>query len=277
MMVPMKDILVKAKKENYGVAAPNVFNKESVQAVFEAAHELHAPVIVALHRIMDIETTAHIVRFYEKKYPDVVFALNLDHGESFDEIILGLRNGTSAVMCDRSVLPFEENIKEVQEIVKIAHAVGVSVEAELGHVGQGYEYESTRESGLTRPDEAKEYVERTGVDCLAVSVGTSHGVYKGEPHLEFELLKTLSKEVDVPLVLHGGSGTGDDNLAKAVKCGIQKVNLFTDLNVAASNAMHEAYEKDPSLGLLQLGEFAKNGYKEKLMHYMKLFDSEGRA
>ena len=194
-------------------------------------------------------------------------------------------------MVDRSELPFEENVREVTEIVKIAHALNVSVEAELGHVGQGCEYEQTREAGLTNKDEAVEYVRRTGADCLAVSVGTSHGPYKGTPKLDFELLAALDKLVEIPLVLHGGSGTGDENLAKAVQTGIQKVNLCTDLSTAGLEAM-KAYlgvDYDSMAKKNELGEFgnpsanmwdgdiaAAAGYKQKLMHYMKLFGSAGR-
>ena len=183
---------------------------------------------------------------------------------------------------------YEKNVEEVKEIVKIAHAVGTSVEAELGHVGQGAEYEETRDAGLTKLEEALKYVEETGVDCLAVAVGTSHGVYKGEPHLEFELLDHLSKEVPVPLVLHGGSGTGDENLAKAVRTGIQKVNLNTDVSEAGKQALREALAstevhgsgKDEftpkKMNLQQTIAAGVAGFQAELEHYMKLFGSENR-
>ena len=180
---------------------------------------------------------------------------------------------------------------QVADVVRIAHAAGVSVEAELGHVGQGVEYEATRDAGLTHPEEAAEFVERTGVDCLAVAVGTSHGVYKGTPHLEFDLLSTLASDLEIPLVLHGGSGTGDENLRRAVKTGIQKVNLYTDLGEAWLQALkreiaiHEGTAeevteddfKNAKKKITQLMEDScKNGYQKKLMHYMELFDSAGR-
>lgn len=130
---------------------------------------------------------ADVARYYEKQYPEVPFALNLDHGGAYEDIVKAIHAGFSSVMIDRSTCAYEKNVEEVKEIVKIAHAVGTSVEAELGHVGQGAEYEETRDAGLTKLEEALKYVEETGVDCLAVAVGTSHGVYKGEPHLEFEL------------------------------------------------------------------------------------------
>lgn len=291
MILNMGMLLGKAKKERYGVAAPNVWSFDTVKAAYEAARDLKAPVILDIAGIHKLEETCDAVRFYEKKFPEVTAALNLDHGGAYEEIIQAIRLGFSSVMVDRSELPFEENVKETAEIVKIAHALGVSVEAELGHVGQGCEYEETRESGLTNKDEAVRYVNQTGVDCLAVSVGTSHGAYKGTPKLDFELLAALDKLVEIPLVLHGGSGTGDENLAKAVQTGIQKVNLCTDLSVAGLSAMKAYLGADydnmakkkgsgefgnPSANMWDSDMEATKGYKQKLMHYMKLFGSAGR-
>lgn len=206
-------------------------------------------------------------------------------------IVSAIRFGFSSVMIDRSMVPYEENVREVAEIVKIAHAVGVSVEAELGHVGQGFEYEETRNAGLTNPEEAVSFVKETGIDCLAVAVGTSHGVYKGKPHLEFDLLSELSEKIQIPLVLHGGSGTGDDNLAKAVCCGIQKVNLFTDLSNAGLKSLMkylgidwDQMQQDGTKGefanmkanLCDAGLEAGKGYKELLCHYIELFGGVGK-
>lgn len=291
MIINMGTLLNKAKKEHYGIAAPNVWSIHTVKAVYEAAKNLKAPVVFDVASIHKVEEMCEVVWFYEKKYPEVTAALNLDHGGKYEEILQAIQFGCSSVMVDRSELPFKENVREVAEIVKIAHALGVSVEAELGHVGQGYEYAETREAGLTNKDEAVEYVKQTGVDCLAVSVGTSHGTYKGTPKLDFELLGAIDQMLEIPLVLHGGSGTGDDNLAKAVQTGIQKVNLCTDLSKAGLEKM------DVYLGMgsenrkvdRALGEFgnananmwdcdreASVGYKEKLMHYMRLFGSVGK-
>ena len=181
---------------------------------------------------------------------------------------------------------------DLRSIVKIAHAVGVSVEAELGHVGQGFEYEQTRDSGLTRKEEAIDFVKQTNVDALAVSVGTSHGTYHGTPKLEFELLADLHQMVEVPLVLHGGSGTGDDNLKKAVQTGIQKVNLCTDLSNAGLETLkgylqidYDHMKKDGSLGefgnktanMFDLSNEMRIGYKEALKHYITLFGSVNKA
>lgn len=292
MLTDMGTILRKAKKEGYGVAAPNVWNSVTVKSVYEAAKELNAPIIFDCAGIHNLEETVELVHFYEKKYPEVIGAVNLDHGGSFEEIMTAIRSGCTSVMVDRSTLPFEENVKEVAEIVKIAHAAGISVEAELGHVGQGFEYEATRDAGLTKKEEAIAFVEQTGVDCLAVSVGTSHGTYKGTPKLEFELLSELHQMVEVPLVLHGGSGTGDDNLKKAVETGIQKVNLCTDLSNAGLEKMklymgidYDSMKKDgklgefgnPSANMFELSNEMGIGYKEKLKHYIRLFGGENRA
>ena len=291
MILSMAEILNDAKKRKYGVAAPNVFSSITVKACFEAAEEMHAPIILDCAGMPFLEETAEIARFYERKYPNVYAALNLDHGGPYEEIVSAIRFGFSSVMIDRSMVPYEENVREVAEIVKIAHAVGVSVEAELGHVGQGFEYEETRNTGLTNPEEAVSFVKETGIDCLAVAVGTSHGVYKGKPHLEFDLLSELSEKIQIPLVLHGGSGTGDDNLAKAVCCGIQKVNLFTDLSNAGLKSLMkylgidwDQMQQDGTKGefanmkanLCDAGLEAGKGYKELLCHYIELFGGVGK-
>ena len=280
MLEPMKDLLVEAKRGGYAVPAPNVFDKESVEAAFNAAEELDSPVILDVGYAMGIEETGMIAKYYGTKHPRIPWALNLDHGGPFEHVILAIRSGYSSVMVDRSTLSFEDNVAQVADVVRIAHAVGVSVEAELGHVGQGVEYEATRDAGLTHPEEAAEFVERTGVDCLAVAVGTSHGVYKGTPHLEFDLLSTLASDLEIPLVLQ-----------RAVKTGIQKVNLYTDLGEAWLQALkreiaiHEGTAeevtedefKNAKKKITQLMEDScKNGYQKKLMHYMELFGSAGR-
>ena len=165
--------------------------------------------------------------------------MNLITWRPFDHLIRAIRAGFSSVMVDRSTLPTSKTSQRAKRS-KIAHAVGVSVEAEAG----SRRVRRPVTLALTHPEEAVSFVEETGVDCLAVAVGTSHGAYKGTPHLEFELLETIAKSVDVPLVLHGGSGTGDDLIAKAIKCGIQKVNLWTDLSQASNMAVKEAIEAD---------------------------------
>lgn len=229
MFVTMSELLNRAKKERYAVAAANVFNDRTVKECFTVADRLKSPIIMACTSYVPMEELALLAQFYEKQYPHVPIALNLDHGSDYEQAIRAIRCGFTSVMIDKSTFPFEENVNEVREVVKAAHAIGVSVEAELGHVGKGFEYEKTRESGLTRKEDALRFVQKTNVDCLAVAIGTSHGVYSGKPHLDFDLLKALSKLVPVPLVLHGGSNTGEEKIKKAIALGIQKVNLSTDL------------------------------------------------
>lgn len=292
MLVTMEEILKEAKLKGYGVAAPNCFNLESIRCCFEAAEELKSPVILDVGFAHGIEESAHISQFYAKQFPNVVYALNLDHGGPFEHIMRAIKAGFSSVMIDRSTLPFDQNTAEVKEIVKIAHALGLTVEAELGHVGQAVEYERTRDAGLTKKEEALAFVEQTGVDCLAVAVGTSHGLYAGTPHLEFELLKDLSDSIEIPLVLHGGSGTGDKNLQKAVQTGIQKVNLWTDLGNSWIDSLEKElllrkreveqvgdteFKKKKKTVQQVLMDSARAGYKEKLMHYMKLFGSDSQV
>ncbi len=293
MLTTLNEILGKAKREGYGVAAPDAYSSSSVMACFKAAENLKAPLIVSCLGTTNMEETGENVKFYARKYPNAVVTLHLDHGGPFEEIMQALRSGYTSVMIDRSKLPFEENVREVREVVRIAHAMGVSVEAELGHVGTGTEYDKTRDSGLTRKEEARRFVEETGVDALAVAVGTSHGVYKGTPKLEFELLKEIASLVTVPLVLHGGSGTGDENLKKCIACGIQKINLFTDMANPAGEAMalymrgESSEEPDISAALEMFSGKKKNYYvapmvgaevyQRKLEHYIRLFGSAGRA
>lgn len=293
MIVSLNNILYKAKAGGYGVAAPDAYNSQSVEACFRAAVNLKAPIILSWLGTTHMEETAELTRFYSRMYPEAVVALHLDHGGPFEQIMGALRCGYSSVMIDRSKLPFDDNVREVREVVRIAHAMGVPVEAELGHVGTGTEYEATRDSGLTHKDEARRFVAETGVDALAVAVGTSHGVYRGTPRLEFDLLRDLAGLVSVPLVLHGGSGTGDENLKRCIACGIQKINLFTDMADPAGEAM-VAYLKgtetdDPDIqaavqkyagkkkNFLMAPMVGGDVYQAKLEHYIRLFGSAGKA
>jgi len=207
----------------------------------------------------------------------VPVAANLDHGRTYEVCVQALREGCSSIMADRSELALEDNIAQCAELAKIAHICGASIEAELGHVGQGMTYAADRDAGLTNPAEAKEFIERTGVDMLAIAMGTAHGVYKGTPHLDFDVLAAVRKAVpNTPLVLHGGSGTGDENLARATREGIAKVNIFTDLSLAAVAAIREN-GFTTNMGVLPVMNIMMKGYKDKLVHYMKLFNMEGKA
>lgn len=269
----MKKILLAAQRGGYAVTAPSIQNETTLRAALEAAEQEYAPMILD----MDYDANEDLL-FFGRMCIDlansarVPVAINQDHGATFEEAIWGIRAGCTSIMPDRSSLPFEENAQQVRELVKIAHAVGVSVEAELGHVGSGETYENDPDAVLTIPEEAKKFVEVTGIDALAVAIGTAHGPYKGEPHLDFERLAAIRNVVDVPLVIHGGSGTGAENLKKAIKGGITKVNLGTDLYTAAVDACQESSE----IPYLKSYIF-KEAFRDKLVEYIRLFGQNGHA
>lgn len=230
MLVTMKEILDKANLEGYAVVAPNVMSEMDARACLEIAQEQNAPLIldVAMTQTADIYFHgSYLTRLAE--LARVPVAINLDHGATFEDAIKAIRSGFTSIMVDRSSLPYEENIDQVKELVKIAHAVDVSVEAELGHVGSGCNYGTPGDDMFTDPEQALDYIQRTGVDCLAVAIGTAHGAYAGVPHLDFDRLIAIKQRVGIPLVLHGGSGTGDENIAKACRLGVNKVNVCNEL------------------------------------------------
>lgn len=277
MLVTMKEILNKAKKQGYGVAAPNVWDENSIKTALQAAEEERAPIILDFAEPMgDIFEFGRIAKDLAEK-SSVPVAINLDHGGSFEIALKAIRAGFTSIMVDRSTLSFKENIEQVREITKIAHSIGISVEAELGHVGQGLKYDDDRNAGLTNVEEAETYIKETGIDCLAIAIGTAHGAYKGKPYLDYKRLKDIKQHVNIPLVLHGGSGTGDEALKKAVENGINKVNLFTDLSTAGCNSIKEYISKDNNISLLTVIQAAYDGYKVELEHYIKLFNSSNKA
>lgn len=277
MLVTMHSILSNAKQQKYGVPAPNVWNEDSVKAAITIAEQNKSPIILALYPVMaDIIEFGKIAVALAKK-ASVPVAVHLDHGQTFEDAVKAVRGGLTSIMVDRSTLSFNENAREVKEIVKFAHAVNITVEAELGHVGQGHEYEATKNLGLTDPAEAIRFVEETEIDCLAIAVGTSHGVYKGKPELHFDLLNNLNSVIDIPLVLHGCSGTGDDNLKKAIEYGITKLNLYTDLSMAGATALEEYLQDHKVPSVLETCNIMFSGYANKLQHYISLFGSNNKA
>ena len=276
MYISMIELMKKAREGHYCVPAIAVENEHSVRAAIQAAEEKKSPLImIALYKVNpDIHYFGRIVEDLAIR-AKVPVAMCQDHGGTYAEAMWAIRAGFTDVMVDRSTLPFEENIAQVSEIVKVAHAVGVGVEAELGHVGMANQYETDGTGGFTVPEEAIEFVERTGVDALAVAIGTAHGVYSGVPKLQFDLLAELREKVPVPLVLHGGSGTGDENLKKACQMGICKLNISNDLKRGAIANLNEKC-KD-GMGAYAMYPLLYEGYKNAAAHYMTLCGSEGKA
>ena len=268
MLVTMKEILDRAQRENYAVPAPNVFYELETRAVLELAEELKSPII------LDVSPTFGCSILDLAKRANVPVAINLDHGRSYEDIIQSIVKQASSVMVDRSMLPYEDNVKEVREIVKIAHAAGISVEAELGHVGNGERYDVDGKTSLTDPREAVRFVQETNIDALAIAIGTAHGVYNDIPNIHFDLLKEINDKVDIPLVLHGGSGTGLDNIKKTCSMGINKVNVNTDLVKGAMEELKETILTDRnSIYFMDIS----NGYKKVLKQYMEACGCIGKA
>lgn len=275
MLVTMNELLIRAKQEGYAVPACNIDNEHNLRAAIEAAEETDTGIILNTTPVAnpDLVTFGHLAVELARR-SCVNIALNLDHGKSFADCLLGIRAGYTSIMIDRSLLPFEENVKQVKEMVRICHALGISVEAELGHVGVGEQYHTDGHQAFTRVEEAVEYVKQTGVDALAVAIGTAHDVYKGNPKIHFDLLHELKEALDIPLVLHGGSGTGDENLARCAREGINKVNLSNDLK---RSAIENLIKEDLSgNAVYQLYPLLAEGFKNKIKHYIRLLGCEGK-
>ena len=275
----MKEILDHASKENYAVAAPNVFSELDMRAYIEAAEELNSPIIINVHvaHNPDLYTMAKLAREFANQ-SFVPVAVNLDHGGKKEEILTAIRAGFTSVMIDRSSLSFEENASQTKEIVDVAHAVGVSVEAEFGHVGQADNAKEDTKKALTTPEEAKKFVEETNVDCLAVAIGTAHGSYpRGfTPYLDVERLIEIKKAVNgLPLVLHGSSGSDPEDLRKVCANGINKVNVANDLCKAAVKAIRET-DLDGNKAY-DVWYVARSAAKAKLKEFMELYGSVNKA
>ena len=241
-LVTTKSILKKAQEGNYAIGAFNVENMEMVMAVISAAEEMNAPVIM--------QTTPSTVKYASLDYflanvrvaashAKVPVVMHLDHGSSFELAAQAFRAGYTSIMIDGSHSSFEENIKISKAVVDMCKPAGIAVEAELGKVGGKEDDLDCGEWGFTDPQEAKEFVERTGVDSLAVAIGTAHGMYKGEPKLDLDRLSQIKEVVSIPLVLHGGSGIPDSKVQESIEIGICKVNYATELRIAFTNGVNK--------------------------------------
>lgn len=241
MLVSLNEVLFDAQKKHYAVGLFNTIDTDSLEAVIEAAERKRSPVIIGTAEVLlpygDLKLIAPSTVEMAKRASVPVVA-HYDHGTTFERCMEALRFGFSSVMFDGSIKPYEQNIAQTREIVRIAHTFGATVEGEIGHVGSAEHDED--QSRYTTVEEAKQYLSDTGVDALAIAIGTAHGAYRSAPKLSFERLREIRSAVDVPLVLHGGSGLTDDDFKNAVKDGIAKVNIFTDLCVAGMNSVGES-------------------------------------
>ena len=302
----LKEVLDTAKAGKYGVGAFNINNMEIAKAIGNAAKEEKSPVILAVSpsaiKYAGIEYIYEIARVTAMK-SKVPMVLHLDHGTEFKDCVQCIRHGWSSVMYDGSKLPFQENIAMTKKIVEFAHAAGVSVEAELGKLAgvEGHVSVSEKDAIFTNPEEAKIFVEQTGVDALAVAIGTSHGAFKfkGEANLDFERLQKIEKLVGIPIVLHGASGVPkevldkaakygaklpgaagvpNDAIQKAISLGVAKINIDTDIRLTMTAAIRQVLTEHPEeFDPRKLFGPAEDAMKEVARSKMKLFGSSGKA
>ena len=283
MLVSGNEIFAAAKEGKYAVGAFNVNNMEILQAIVEAAEEEKSPVIIQASqggiKYAGLEYISAMARLAASQV-SVPVALNIDHGTDFDQIARCVRHGFTALMFDGSKLSFEENIAVTRRVVEMARPNDISVEAELGKIG-GVEDDVVvhdREATFTDPDEAAEFAERSGCDVLAVAIGTAHGVYKGEPKLDFARLEEISKKCSVPLVLHGASGVPDDAIHRAIPFGICKVNIDTEIRQAFAEAVKRLVNEHPNeIDPRKILGPAKDNMRNTVREKMRLFGCAGRA
>ena len=282
MYTSMKDMLLHAHKNHYAVMAINVVDMEQVKACIEAAEEEHSAVILNISpRQMKAHAYPYIMAPMVQNLAEraeVPVALNIDHGVNMEDIVTAIHCGYSSVMVDASSYDFEENIRRVSAVVALAHAKGISVEAELGHVGVAANADGQNADLYTNVDQAEEFVNRTQCDCLAVAIGTAHGSYPKNmiPKLDFERLTELKNRLNIPLVLHGGSGAGEENIRKAVACGVNKINVCTDLMNHAKDSMINVLQEQPDIQYMEWHEAAEEAMKDFIKDYMRMIGSSNR-
>ena len=278
MLVNLNAVLADAQKNHYAVGLFNTTDTDMLEAVIAAAEETRSPVIIGTAEVLlphgELSLIAPSVLAAAKR-ATVPVVMHYDHGLTFDRCMEALQLGFSSVMFDGSAGDYQKNIADTREIVKIAHAFGATVEGEIGHVGQADQEDNDATDLYTRVDEAVEYLNATGVDALAVSIGTAHGAYKSKPKLDFDRLTDLSTALPVPLVLHGGSGLSDDDFRRSIACGIAKVNIFTDLCLAGNKAMAEGLANGEAYLTIRNRKVAE--MKRAVMEKMALFGCTGKA
>ncbi|EKZ0804995.1 ketose-bisphosphate aldolase [Listeria monocytogenes] len=283
MLVNMKQLLEVAKENKFAVGAFNVADSNFLRVVVEEAEKNNAPAIIAVHPTELDFTKDDFFQYVlaRIKNSPVPFVLHLDHGDNMGDVMRAVRCGFSSVMLDGSLLPFEENIRVTKEVVEVCHKLGVSVEGELGTIGKtGNSIEGgVSEIIYTKPEEAEEYISRTGVDTLAVAIGTAHGIYPKdkEPKLRLDILKEIKDLVHIPLVLHGGSANPDAEIAAAVEIGIQKVNISSDYKYAFYKKCREILSTTELWDANAIYPDCIHAAKEVVKYKMELFQSIGQV
>ncbi len=278
MLVNLNEVLQDARAKKYAVGLFNTTDTDMLQAVIEAAEELSSPVIIGTAEVLlpsgDLPLIAPSLLAAAKR-AKVPVVVHYDHGLTFPRCMQALQLGFSSVMFDGSAGAYEQNTADTAEVVRIAHAFGATVEGEIGHVGQADACDNDAADMYTKVEEAADYLARTGVDALAVSIGTAHGAYKSKPKLDLVRLSQIRDAIDVPLVLHGGSGLSDDDFRGAIANGISKVNIYTDLCLKGIRAMAEGTAAGVSY--LEIRDRKVEAIREEVKKKMLLFGSNGRA
>lgn len=282
-LVSMNEFLPKAKANKFAVGQFNMNNLEFAQAITEAAIAEQSPFIFGVSegaiKYMGLEYTVAIAKAAADK-SGLPIALHLDHGSTFEVAMQCIRAGFSSVMFDGSHHSFEDNIRLTKEVVRAAHAMGVSVEGELGTIG-GVEDDisvDAEHANLAKPEEAIRFYEETGVDALAIAVGTAHGMYSGEPNIHFDIIEEVASKIPVPIVLHGGSGVPDDAIRKSIQAGVGKINVNTENQVACTNAIREVLAKDAKVyDPRKYLTPARNAMVEVVREKIRLFGSNNQA
>lgn len=277
-LVSCKEILDPARHQGVGVPGIDVIDPASTEGVISAAEALGLPVILMVPEtafpMLDVKAFFKYL-IDRARSTSVPVAVHLDHGESIETMKLAIESGFTSVMIDGSSLPLDENIALTKSVVELAHAAGVSVEAEIGHVGGGegsFEGTDVDEDLFTRPQDAQRFVEETGVDTLAVAFGTVHGIFNGTPRLDIPRLEQIRDRVGVPLVMHGGSGLSDEQFVSAIKGGITKINLFTEISMtAAAQAIEHGLKKNKKLHFAELLLVGQKTTEAMAGKYLKLF------
>lgn len=275
MLITMKEMLETAQKNKFAVPAFNAGTGQLLTAMMESAEEKQAPVIMAIHpdELKFLRDSFISSVIYEANHTKIPVVIHLDHGATYEQCIHAIRLGFTSVMIDGSLLPFTENIALAKKVVNTAHSVGVSVEGELGTIGQtGDSIEGgTTKITYTKPSDAKAFVEKTGVDSLAIAIGTAHGIYpKGfVPKLKLELLSEIKNIIDIPLVLHGGSSNQNDEIAESVKRGICKINISSDIKFSFMKGVEQylqekGFEREPNVIYPTCIRMCRNTIEEKM-------------
>ena len=277
MLVNLDYVLKDAMEKNYGVGLFNTTDTDMLEAVISAAEELRAPVIIGTAEVLlpagELKLIAPSIIAAAKR-ATVPVVVHYDHGLTFERCMEALQLGFSSIMFDGSAGDYEKNIADTREIVKIAHGFGATVEGEIGHVGQADACDNDAMDMYTKAEEAVAYANATGVDALAVSIGTAHGAYKSKPKLDLERLSEIHKALPIPLVLHGGSGLTDDDFRNSIKYGINKVNIFTDLCLAGNRAMEKGLAEGKAY--LDIRNMKVEEMKKEVIKKMLVFGCNGR-